>query len=280
MTAPDTLDLSTLPFYQWETDTAGADSCEFVWLQAMDSLFAQRPAAEVHERPSLFRGHTLQVTNNAPLSRNDGTAAPWIFITLTLFTALLCLYYRICKIKMKELLPSAVDSRSMDRLLRNHNMTHSTQLFPMGALLTTAVALPLSTLLAPTLQWNPVLTYLLLAVGLALAYLLRNGLMRLLGTVFDGSEAVSLYITSNYLYHLILATVLIPLLYLHFYLPNGQTVLLYVIGAVAAVVFLARLIRGLKVFLTQSSASHFYLFYYLCIVETAPFLVVLKYIIS
>lgn len=281
MNSPDTLDLSTLPFYQWDTVApAPADSNEFAWLEAMDSLFAQRPATEVHERPSLFRGHSLQVEHSAPLTRNDGTAAPWVFIVLTLFTAMLCLYYRIRKLQMKELLPSMFDSRSMDRMLRNHNMTHSYQLFPMGVMLTTVVALPVSTLLAPSLNWAPGLTYLLFVVGLTLAYLLRNGLMRLLGTIFDNEEAVSLYITSNYLFHLLLATLLVPLLYLLYYLPNAHEALLYVVGAVATIEFLVRLIRGLKVFLTQSSASQFYLFYYLCIVETAPIIVIVKYIIS
>lgn len=272
----------TLPFYQWDSIPAATDSSEFVWLEAMDSLFSVRPASEVRQRPSLFREHSLQPSTpvTAPQPANVHTA-PWLFVTLILLTALLCLYYRIHKIQLKELLTAIVDVRTMDRMLRTRNMSRSHQLFPMGVMiaLVTAAALCGSGMLQGEFAaWHiaPFAGYLLVAAALTAGYLLRNGLMRLLGTVFDGGEAVNLYLTSNYLYHLVLTTVALPLLFLVFYLPTGGQTVLYALAGVAVAEFLARVARGLKVFLTQSSSAHFYLFYYLCIAETAPIIVIVK----
>ncbi len=267
MNSPDTLNLAALPFYQWDTFVAPQSDPEVGVVPAMlDSIFCEHDS--VVYRPSLFSSHSLMPQDRNLTPRPDSTTAPWIFGVLVLLTALLCLYYRMRKITFGPLLTALVDSRAMDRMLRNNNMTRSIQLFPMGMLTVAVVAL--------TLQPVPLWQYLLLTAGLIVAYALRNGLMRFLATVFDNSGAVSTYVISNYLYHLTLATLLLPMLFLHFYLPRGGEMMLYVMVGLVAVEFLTRLVRGLKLFLTQSSGAHFYLFYYLCIVEIVPILVLLK----
>ena len=65
-----------------------------------------------------------------------------------------------------------------------------------------------------------------------------------------------------------------------FYLPWGNGVVLDILAGLIVVEFIVRLFRGMKLFLTQSSNAHFYLFYYLCIVEFIPILVLIKQIIN
>lgn len=270
MTTTDTLDLSNTPFYLWNTVvTPTVEEEEYVGLNMIDSVFAERPVAAEQHRTSLFRGHTLGIQHDNLQPRNTATA-PWLFVVLIIITALTCLYFRQRKLRLRNLLKSLVDSHAMDRMLRGNNLTRVAQLIPMALLLIAAITIPLA-------QTSPE-TYLLLAAGLTVAYLLRNGLTRLLGIVFGNSDAVGVYLTNNYLYHLTLATAIIPLLFPFCYLPGGYTPILYIIVILTVLEFIIRLFRGLKLFLTQSSGSQFYLFYYLCIVEIAPVLILIKYI--
>lgn len=274
----DTLDLSALPFYLWDTATApSAEPAEeeYAGVAMLDSVFAPRPMTEVQQRPSLFMGHSLSVEHNGLQPLTQGMAAPWTFAVLAVLTALLCTYFRLHKLRISDLLTAIVDSRAMERTLRGNNLTRTVQLVPMALMMLAAGALTVHSLLLDGIG-----QYLLLTLALTTAYLLRNSIMRLLGVIFDNSGAVALYITSNYLYHLVLASALIPMLFLYFYLPHGHDAMLTIIGIVTGLEFIMRLFRGIKLFLTHSSGSQFYLFYYLCIIEMTPILVLTKYFIS
>ena len=273
MTTPDTLNLTAAPFYEWDTFVHITEEPDMgVFPGMIDSIFCAHDTAEPQTRPSLFTGHTLMPHDNT-LTERPSTAAPsWIFIVLTLLTALLCLYYRVRKITLGHLLHSIVDSRAMDRMLRGNNMTRSAQHIPMCLLMVATVSLVIN-----HIAFSNFGSYLLLTAVLVFAYFARNGLMRTFGAIFDSTAAVTNYITNNYLYHLVLATVALPLLFLYFYLPDGRNTALYILAAVGVLEFLMRVVRGLKVFLTNSSSAHFYLFYYLCIVEIVPILVLIKY---
>ena len=277
MTAPDTLDLTAQPFYQWDTFVPVVEEPDLgVYQGMMDSIFVEQDTAVQQYRPSLFREHTLVPHDTGLLARTDNSAPAWTFFFLVLLAGLLCLYYRIHKITVGGLLRSIVDSRAMDRMLRDSNMTRTMQMVPMGLLMIASLALPMAYFAIRM----PLGNYLLLSAAVMLAYLLRNLLIRLLGIIFDDSAAVQSYITSNYLYHLVLASVTIPMLFLFFYLPGGNHVVLDILAGLIVLEFVVRLVRGLRLYLTQSFNSHFYLFYYLCIVEIIPFIVLIKQIIT
>ena len=279
MNTTDTLDLTALPFYQWEAYSAGpqADTVEeYVGVAMMDSVFAEREVTEPPVRMSMFQGQTLEVSHQEPLPRADATAPAWLFALLVVLTTACCLFVRTHKIKLSELGSSLFDSRAMERLLRGANIMRRFQQVPMALLLTVAIALPVGYWGAPAVGYASWAGCLLLWPMLVVAYLVRNLLIRLLGSIYDNEAAASLYITSNYVYHLALALLLVPLLYLHFYLPAGRGVMGYVVLGVVGLELIIRLVRGMKLFLTQSSGPQFYLFYYLCTVEIVPILVLIK----
>ena len=165
----------------------------------------------------------------------------------------------------------------MERTLRNNKFNSRSRFLPMGLLMLAGLMLIVHQM---ALAKTGIGGYLLLVAITAVLYLLRNALLRLLAVVFDNNSAIDSYITSNYFYHLALATLLLPLLFLINYLPAGKEVALYVLEAVVAVELIMRLLRGVKLFLTQSSGPYIYLFYYLCIVEMTPILVLIKWIIE
>ena len=284
MTTSDTilLEQNTEPFYQWgaypdaeeavpDVGVAACDTFNLYFLP--DSTLKSIPM----ERPSLFQEHSFVKQHDDLQARVDSTAPVWVFGVLIALVALTTLYYRNAKLRFGSLVPSLFDSRAMDRTLRNNNFNSRSRFVPMGLLMLSGLMLAVhQTALVKTGFWG----YLLLVAATAALYLLRNGLMRLLAVIFNNSDAVGTYINSNYLYHLALNTMQLPLLFLMIYLPTGRTTVMYVLGIIVVLELTIRLFRGLKLFLTQSSGPYIYLFYYLCIVEVTPFLVLLKWIIG
>lgn len=271
---PDTLDLTALPFWQWTIDETTAEDIDTGI--PFDSIHRPHEAKDTVFRPSLFKEHTLQVQHRENLTRVDNSIPAWIFICLILITGLTALYVRLRKIKLVDLLKSLIDHRSLDRLIRDCNLNRTLILMPIGALLVCTVCLPIH---CQILGRSDFLSYLVLTVAVSLLYFLRNGIMRLLGKSFEQHQGVILYITNNYLFHLFETIIVVALLFPFFYLPGGQSAIFTAIVAFLAIAFVWRFVRGMKVFLTLSNSSCFYLFYYLCIVELIPLLVLTKWII-
>ena len=283
MTTPDTTDLSIVPFHQWNPFSGGTlfdepnagiavgDTFSLYFLP--DSTVAVEPVV----RPSLFVGHGFAVNNGQMYERAETVAPVWVFAVLVALTALTALFFHTSKLHFKDLPSLLFDSRAMDRTLRNNNLNSRIRLVPMGLLMLAGLMLPVHQM---ALAQTGIVGYLLLTAAVSALYLLRNGLMRLLAGVFENSAAVDFYIASNYFYHLMLGTLLLPLLFLFTYLSIGHEVLLYILSALVLLELVVRLFRGLKLFLTQSSGPYVYLFYYLCIVELTPILVLINWFIE
>ena len=284
MTTPDTLDLNTQPFYQWDgtpyvVETDVSDMGVAVGDTTFSPFFVP-DSCVVHDtvvRPSLFKEHALAAQHDGLVTRSEMSTPVWVFGLLLALVALLTFYYRTCKLRLKDIGTVLVDSRAMDRTLRNNNLNNRFRFLPMGLLMLACVMLPVHQMALAKTGFGG---YVLLVAAVATLYLLRNGLLRLLAIIFDNGTAVDSYITSNYFYHLALATLTLPLLLPLAYMPFGKNVLLYLLAGVLAVELAMRLFRGLKLFLTQSSGPYIYLFYYLCIVEVTPILVLIKWIIE
>ena len=242
----------------------------------LDSIFQVGEEADYVCRPSLFKQHTLTVQHDELLMRTPDSNPVWMFGLLLVLGVLLFVYYRLRKLNIGELVKALLDRRAEDRLVRANNLG-TARLMPIGLLVTATLA---TVVLYVALPQSGLGEWLLISVGLALLYLVRNAVIRLLGGVFEDKEPVIAYITNGYLCHLMLTTVVIPLLFFLVYMPIGQQVVLYCIYALVALCFLMRLLRGVYLFLTFSKGHSFYLFYYLCTVEIVPVLVLAKWLLS
>ncbi|MBR2959792.1 MAG: DUF4271 domain-containing protein [Bacteroidales bacterium] len=259
------------PFYQPDTAYWASVQVEPSTGVPLDSVFPAREVPPVVVRRSLFASHTLPVNHTDLQPRQQHGAAPWLFVLIVVLAALTYLYVSSRKIKIKELLSSTVDRRTLDRLVRGNNLTPM-RLMSIGLLLSSLAAVTVSHM---ALAKTGFLGWMLSAAALSAAYFIRWGLLRVLGRVFDNEEAMSAYINSSYLYHLLLTMALIPLTLMLVYMPWGNTAVLGTMGGLVALAFAMRMIRGVKLFLTISSTTSFYLFYYLCTVELAPLLVLI-----
>ncbi len=266
----DTLNLT--PFWQWET-ASSADMPGYTGIP-IDSIHPFRELPDTLFRESLVSGHNMPLHHDSLVARPDNVTPAWIFGMLLLLVSLISIYLKLRTIKLSHLLKSAIDLRAMDRLVRDCNLNRSNLMLPMGMLLVAAVCLPVHRTVFPQ---SGIPGYLALFGGVELLYILRNMLLKLLGNTFENKQGINLYIISNYIYHFIESMVVTILLFPFYYLPGSRNAVLYVIVGFLVFAFLWRFMRGVKVFLTHKNSSSFYLFYYLCIVEAIPVLVIIKW---
>ena len=277
MPTTDTLscDLPTLPFYL-QHDAYHVDSAAEVNTGIpLDSIFRPCDAPDTVYRQTMFVGHKLVPSHHALQERSDYSVPSWFFAAIVLLCASLCIYYRIHKLKVSELAKTLFDSHAATRAIRGN--LQGTALLPIALILCASATLALGHIVP---QLSDPLTCLLIALGLSVGYLLRNALLRAVAAVFDRKDAMQTYINGNYVYHLLLATAITPLLFILVYLPGAANVTATVMGGLAALTFILRFFRGANLFLTLTKGFNLFLFYYLCTVELIPILVALKWIIS
>lgn len=272
------LQTDTLPPLAPPADST-ADSLHI--LCAYDTLFTPMGRIEPTLHKSLFTHHLLPVENSHEIAIQHHGTPGWflVFIALSLF--FICTFLRNKQISLVDLLHSAVDSRAMDRLLRDSNLTHASDQAIIAPLMLTPVALVAYHAFLPNVAnpWLNILHYLILLLLCCAAYYLRNSIFRLVGNAFDNPDALHLYLSSNYIYHLLYGIAATVLSFFIFYTDRVGQTFLYILFALLALLFIIRLFRGMQLFLTNSKTPKFYLFYYLCILEIVPIIIAIKVVI-
>lgn len=243
----------------------------------LDTIVPLTGVGDTVWRSSMFARQSLSPVHGRLLERAEAFPPAWVFVVVLALVVLLYVYYLNRKIRLTDLLLSMVSRRAMDRLVRSAVLNRIMRVLPMGLLLTVSLAVAVYGVVPDSLG---LVGFAGLAVGLSVGYLLRNGLLSVLGAVFERRGVVSSYITSNYIHHLVLATLVAPLLLLELYLPGARMPVFCVVVALVALVLLMRLVRGGQIFFGKSGGVSFFLFYYLCTVEILPLMVLLKWIIS
>ena len=274
MNPVDTIDFNGHPFTEWDSiENLLPQEPSMVLDGLMDSIFSQHETIDTLVRTSIFSGHSMPPADGTLHPIASAAAPVWAFGLVLLIAIIATIFLRNRQIDLKQLLMSLVDARAMDRMLRSANLTRSTQMIPLSLMLTGSVAIATLPFLSHPFHalWGALLWLVLTA-----AYLIRNLLIRLLGEVLDSTNGVNLYITSNYLYHITLTLFSLPFLLLELYLPWDNRAIYIAHIVLVALFFIMRIIRGMQLFLTHADNSRFYLFYYLCTVESIPILVLIK----
>lgn len=277
MPTADTIAHDTLaqPFYMLHDAWPVPDGGETNTGIPLDSIFQPWQAQDTVLRQTLFTGHTLAPQHTTLQTRPTTVAPPWLFVVLVMLIAALCIYVHSNNLKIAKLFRSLFEGHTTQH--NQHGLMQGVALPPIAPLLCISVA---TTIWWVAMRSTGVLGFALLALGLTLAYLLRNAVLNVLANAFDQRETMAAYIGTNYIYHLLLAIVLAPMQLLMAYTPWGSMAVAYVIFGLMALTFLLRFIRGAGMFFSTSKDFCFFLFYYLCSVELLPFLVALKWIIS
>ncbi len=259
-----------------ETDTVKFFTC---WFDSTEAPFAiQEPL----QRKSMFASNEHVSDLVTPVKRTDNTPGGWVFGVIILLIVFISLYINNQKFKIKDIFRSLFDSRALDRVFRESNI-RPRSLLPMTGIYLGTLALCAVRIMkqyAFYMDLNEVQLFLILLGGLVVFILLKTGIIKLFGVLFESPSSIWLYISSNYLFYFVGGLTVTPLLLLIFYTPNAGDIPLKIALGIATILFIVRIIRGLQLILTNSKSSKLYLFYYLCIFEIVPILILAKVLIS
>jgi len=264
-----------------ETWTMSGDST--VYCCAYDSIFPPiglRPLPQV--RKSLFTHSQLAVQHHQEINIHHAGTSGWYLGIIALSIFLICFFLRHKQIRLVTILQSAIDHRAMDRLLRDTNLTHAPDMTPIAFIMLIPLVLVgyYFFFTHGNNTWLEMAHYLMLLLAGTVIYFARNGIFRFIGNAFDNQEVVHLYLSSNYIYHFLYAVAAAALAFLILYTDSIGHIFFYILAGILAILFSARVIRGLQLILTFAKTSKFYLFCYLCILEIVPIVILIKVAIS
>lgn len=129
-------------------------------------------------------------------------------------------------------------------------------------------------------QKNLINLFLSFAAILAV-YLIRHGVLTYMGMIFPLKKEVSFYSFNIFLYNILYGMVLIPINMILILGPQSINKSMLVTGClIFFIFFIFRQLRGLSIGRSYLKTNQFHFFTYLCSVEIAPILILIKYLMS
>jgi len=225
------------------------------------------------ERKSLFKEKSFVHKNFNTINRPNNYSEGWIYGIIMFVTVLYLILIKIFSNKLGQVIKGT---------------------FNQAALLIFVIFLfvPTMALLcyAPISQYNyfsyfPIVSkfgiYMIILLGVVAFCLAKYLLIFFFGVLFRTKSICSQYNSNQFGFYLIDGIILIPFLFLYYYLPNNtQNSILIISLIVLCILLLIRLIKGLLLVLNETKFSKFYLFFYLCTVEFLPLIIIYKFLIS
>ena len=226
----------------------------------------------------MFSTNTLHQQQVQSAIRPETESTDWIFGIVVLMLGLMGIYLNSRKFKLKDIFMSLFDKRVLERVSRESNIK-SISLVPMAGIYVAGLAMMAYNLLQGSgfvISLHGIALYLAMAASFAMFVILKNWLILLLGNIFQDKAPTALYITNGYLFHFVGGLVLTPLLLAVFFGGNTSCIFLNIAALIIIIIFITRLLRGFQLILTNTQNSKLHLFYYLCILEVVPFLILVK----
>lgn len=257
------------------------DTTEYL-LMCNDSLFAAYSEKPVIVRKSMFKTNTNAKAEVQPRPHDTPAGTDWIFASIIILLTLVSIYINNQKFKPKDIIQSLFDLRVLERVARESNIRIPTLLPMVGIYLASLAMVILKTALTYsnlTIQIPTYLFFLLTLTALIAFLLVKNGLIRLIGNIFEDKNVAIIYIISNSLFYLVGGLLVTPLLLLIYYFTPAEDAILKITISIIAILFIVRILRGMQLILTNSKTSKLYLFYYLCIFEIIPIIITSKLIL-
>ena len=230
---------------------------------------------------SFFTGHNLKPENPLPVAISRETP-DWLFFILLLIVAFLTwlkIFYRKNVIQIFEAFFSNIIA---NQIVRDENLLVQRASVLLTITFNLAAALLLY-LLSEIYDWqvpyagNGFSKFIIFALLISFAYSAKFIILKFTGYLFRIDKAIATYIFNIFIINNVLGILLILLVIGIAYLPAEATQ--YLVPAAAMFVgfaYIYRFLRGLFIGFSYNSYSNIYLFLYLCTLEIAPILIIIK----
>lgn len=230
---------------------------------------------------NFYQGHELRVIHSSA-QENKNIYQDWFFpvfiLTLAIYTWLRIFYNKY----FNQLLQAFLNTNLTNQMVRDENILVQRASILLALTFNIIVSLFLY-LLSIELNWNlgkigvGFNRFAFFLTIVSAVYTFKFLTLKIIGWLFDLDREMATYIFNIFIINNVLGLVLVPIVALMAYNPVIEPHFLAVLSLwIIGIAFLYRLLRGLASGLSVSGFSVLYLFLYLCTLEIAPLLVLIR----
>jgi hypothetical protein len=233
----------------------------------------------------IYRGHALKRTHNYPVPRQNITPDwffPLILITLAFFAWLRVFYNRF----FIQMIQALLNNNLANQIVRDENIFIQRASVYLSIIFNLIAALLLY-LVSMHYGWSlggigsGFSRFLFFLILVSSAYALKFLVLKACGWLFEQEREMATYIFNIFLINNILGIILLPFICLIAYNETiSITWLVLIPMIIIGLAFGWRLVRGIQIGIGISSFSPLYLFLYLCTLEIAPLMVLIRVIVQ
>ncbi len=233
----------------------------------------------------LYKGHELKPLNANPVLRSN-ISPDWFFpiilVVLIVFTWLRVIYNKF----FSQMIQAFFNSNLSNQIVRDENIfvqrasIYLSVVFNLiGALLLYLISIHFNwTLGGIGVGFSRFLFFLII---ITVTYAIKFLVLKICGWLFEQEREMATYMFNIFLINNILGMALLPFICVFAYNENLSVSGLLIIPFVLIVIsFGWRIFRGIQLGMSISSFSPLYLFLYLCTLEIAPLMVLIRVIIQ
>lgn len=229
----------------------------------------------------LYHGHFLHPANQTPISKT-ASSPDWFFpillLVLSVYAALRIFYTKY----FSQMVLAFVNNNLTNQIVRDENILVQRTSTYLSLVFNLIAALFLY-LVSLNYGWrlggigSGFNRFLLFAVLISLVYALKFLILKIAGRLFNLEREMATYIFNTFLINNILGIVLLPFIFLMAYNQVVSTQWFIVLGlSIVGLAFGYRIFRGILIGLSTSTFSLLYLFLYLCTLEIAPLMILIR----
>ena len=267
------IDTNEFDFSYIDTSFRFKDIINLPGLQASDTTKAKYE--------TLFTAHKLKPENSLPVAVSRETP-DWLFFVLLLVIALLTWLKVFYQKNVRQIFEAFFSNTIANQIVRDENILVQRASVLLTITFNLAAALLLY-LLSEIYDWQVPYAgsgfskFIIFALLISFAYTAKFIVLKLSGFLFRIDKAIATYIFNIFIINNVLGILLLLLVIGLAYLPPATTT--YLIAAAAMFVcfaYIYRFLRGLVIGFSYNSFSNVYLFLYLCALEIAPLIIIIK----
>ena len=233
----------------------------------------------------LYKGHELKPINTYPIPRNN--ISPDWFFPLILFVLLVFAWLRIFYNKFfSQMIQAFMNNNLANQIVRDENIFVQRASVYLSIVFNLIIALLLYRI---SVHYNWRLgdigmgfgRFVFFLILVSATYAIKFLVLKICGWLFEQEREMATYMFNIFLINNILGMALLPFICVFAYNQKlAVSGLLIIPFAFIAISFGWRIFRGIQLGLSISSFSPLYLFLYLCTLEIAPLMVLIRVIVQ
>jgi hypothetical protein len=233
----------------------------------------------------LYHGNELSPKHKEPVLRNNYTA-DWIFPVLLLILAFFAWIKFFYNRYFQQLIKAFLNTNLTNQIVRDENIFFQRISIYLSVVFNLIAALFIY-LLSIQYHWTlgnldtGFTRFIFFVIVVSAIYALKYLVLKICGWLFEQEKEISMYIFNIFLINNILGIALLPFICLLAF--NGSVYfsgLLNVSFILIAAAFGWRIFRGIQIGFGSPTFSPLYLFLYLCTLEIAPLMVLIRIIVQ